>query len=197
MKLCYNPPELGQDVKTIIDEIHACAEMRRRLANFKTGSITKAASAYLWTLCEKWTPKIVVEIGTFIGNSTKVFAYWAEQVYTCDKDNDCLQRTETISTHPKTTSTDMLWALVQKGIKADLFFFDGRIQAPDLALIFRLSTPNTIYLFDDYERMEKGVLNVGMLFPYLPEHQLVQPPVKIEGSDSYTSIAALLPKELV
>lgn len=197
MKMTYEGIETDPEVRAQIERIYAFTDTLRAKARYNTGSITPAACAYLWTLCRKFSPKIVVEIGTFIGNSTLVLASHALHVYTCDKDNDCLHASPIITTHPQTTSTEMLWGLVESGVKADLFFFDGRIQGPDLALILRLSHPFTVYLFDDYERMEKGTCNVGMLYPYLKDYTLVHPPSKIEGYDTTTCIAGLVPKELV
>lgn len=195
--MTYEGMAVSESVRHYIAAVHEHADTLREKAYYKTGSITPAASAYLWTLCEKFTPQTVIEIGTFIGNSTAIFAARAQHVYTCDKDNDCIPNTEIIRTFPKTTSTDMLWSLVQYGLTADLFFFDGRIQGPDLALILRLSHPFTVYLFDDYERMEKGVCNVGMLYPYLKDYTLVHPPEKVDDYESTTCIAGLVPKELV
>ena len=175
---------------------HATTPLVER-ATYKTGSISDAAMYYLWTLCKRISPTHIVEIGTFIGNSTAVLANYGLNVYTCDKDNDCLNGTDIIHPFPKTTSTQMLWELVQKGVKADLFFFDGRIQPPDLALILRLSHPMTAYVFDDYERVEKGVVNVRLLFPYLLHHTLILPPERVADYESRTSIACLMPKEWV
>src|SRR3990167_7867319 len=196
MMMTYEGLEISVDVRLLVENIQTYAETLREKAVYKTGSISPAASAYLWTLCEKFKPQTVIEIGTFIGNSTLILAGHAKTVYTCDKDNDCIAESAVIKTYPKTRSTDMLLDLVQKNIKADLFFFDGRIQGPDLALILRLSHPFTVYLFDDYERMEKGTCNVGMLYPYLKDYTLVHPPKQVADYDTTTCIAGLIPKEL-
>ena len=197
MQMAYTLDPVPARVTAWLTTYRKHSESLRAKAAFNTGTISLAAMAYLYTLCARWRPTTVIEVGTFIGNSTVVFSKFAQDVYTCDKDNDCVRATPGVHPHPKTTSTQMLWDLVHKGVKADLFFFDGRIQGPDVALILRCSTRHTIYLFDDYERMEKGALNVDVLFHYLPEHQLVQPPAQVEGYDTTTSIAALVPKELI
>lgn len=197
MIMTYEGIEVSVDVKLLVANIQSYTETLREKAVYKTGSISPAASAYLWTLCEKFKPKTIVEIGTFIGNSTLIMAGHATTLYTCDMNNDCIAPSEVIKPYPKTGSTVMLWDLVQKGVKVDLFFFDGRIQGPDLALILRLSHPFTVYLFDDYERMEKGTCNVGMLYPYLKEYTLVHPPKQVGDYDSTTCIAGLVPKEWV
>lgn len=172
-------------------------ERLRKRADFNTGSISPASMAYLWQLIDRIKPTIAVEIGTFIGNSTQILAFFCQHVYTCDKDNDCVDRTRVIHPHPKTTSTAMLYELVRKGVKADVFFFDGRIQGPDLSLILRLSHPMTSYLFDDFNGKEKGVVNVALLYPYLRTHAFVHPPKDVNNLGGGTTIAALLPKEFV
>ena len=184
-------PEVVAELR---EQADACEQLREK-ATYKTGTISLAAAVYLRTLTERYQPKILVEIGTFIGTST--LAMKAEQIFTCDYNNDCLRSTPSIWCFPKHLSTSMLGYLVEKAMKVDFFFFDGRIQGPDLALILRLSHPMTIYAFDDYEKKEKGVVNVAMLLPYLRGYTFVAPPAKIGDLDSTTSIALLVPKELV
>lgn len=83
--------------------------------------------------------------------------------------------------------------LVADNIKADLFFFDGRIAMPDLPLILRLSHPRTVYLFDDFKGGEKGVVNVQRLSAVLPNTWAsVQPDRERE-----TTLAAIIPMEML
>lgn len=183
--------DLAGSVRDEYDSVKAdrrAADDRRAQARFNTGSIPLDTSLLLRALSRRLRPAVVVEIGTFIGNSTVALAAGAGHVYTCDKDNDCLPASATITTHPYQTSTQMLGALTEKGLKAELFFFDGRIQPPDLALILRLSRPTTVYAFDDWRAEEKGTINVRMLLPYLPDHALVPP---FSGA---SSLALLLPQ---
>lgn len=166
-------------------------EARRPLAKYNTGTISEAACLYLRALTEKVKPAVAVEIGTFIGSSA--MAIKAGHLYTCDKSNDCLPSSKRITTFGYTRSTKMLKALVARGVKADFFFVDGRIQDADEGLIMALSTPLTVYAFDDYEGLEKGVLNVDRLRPLLPTHQLIQPPPDVPGATGMTTIAVLMP----
>ena len=202
--LTYEPVSVDQVLLNLLRDKYEQCERLRPLATYNTGSISEAAGVYLYLLCERFRPRTIVEIGTFIGKSARsmtILCDGLEMLYTCDMNNDCIPSTPLITCHPKTISTQMLGGLVEKGVKADFFFFDGRIQVPDLALILRLSHPNTVYAFDDYEylngKMMKGVANIMMLHPYLKEHVLVSPPAKVGDLDSKTSIAVLVPKELV
>ena len=201
--LTYEPVSVDASVLAILRETHEQCERLRPLAAYNTGSISEAAGLYLFLLCERFRPKLVAEIGTFIGKSARSMNLCdcVERIYTCDKDNDCIPSTHWIICHPKTISTQMLGGLLDKDLKVDFFFFDGRIQVPDLALILRLSHHETVYAFDDYEylngKMMKGVANIMMLHPYLKEHVLVGPPAKVGDLDTKTTIAVLVPKELV
>lgn len=176
-----------------VREICEAAEQRRSKARYNTGTISLAAAVYLRAWCQRVLPKVAVEIGTFIGTST--FAIQAETIYTCDKDNDCVESTERIVCHPFHTSTDMLGALVVRCALVDFFFFDGRIQMEDLPLIVALSRKRTVYAFDDYEGGEKGVVNVRRLNPQIPHHRLIRPPKSVPGCEGTTTIAVLAPKE--
>lgn len=179
-----------------IDDIRAqavVAETRRSRALYNTGTISEAACLYLRALCARFAPAVAIEIGTFIGTSTLAIAAHAGRVFTCDKDNDCLRSTKTITTYPRHRSTHMLADLVHKGIRASFFFFDGRIQIEDLRLIEMLSLPGTVYAFDDHEGEEKGVINVRRLWPTLLGYTLIPPPPRVGNLDSTTTIACLVP----
>ncbi len=155
------------------------AEPRRALDRYDTGTISEAACLYLRAVTEIVRPAVAVEIGTFIGTSALAMA--ARRVYTCDKSNDCGHLAKHIVRHPYTGSTKMLAGLAARGIKAGFFFFDGRIKDADERLILDLSTPETVYAFDDYEGREKGVLNVERLAPLLPGRTLILPPDHVRG----------------
>ncbi len=171
-------------------QIRTRNENRRARANYNTGTITTEQMLQLRGLCETFKPKTIVEIGTFIGNSA--LAMKAEKIYTCDRDNDCFEATDNIVTFPRQSSTEMLGRLLEQGVKADLFFFDGRISPPDIALILRLSHPETIYIFDDYFPGQKGITNVTRLVPFLgKERKLVEPDHRLEGR---SALAAILPQ---
>lgn len=178
---------------TALQILRADNEKRRAKAKYNTGSITLAQMAQLRALCLKQQPKVIVEIGTFIGNST--LAMQAKQIYTCDGRNDCFPKTSGIQTFPFTKSTAMFQTLVNQGVKADLFFFDGRIKPDaDLPLIQALSHPGTIYVMDDYKDMEKGVINAKLLATMLPQGWvLVEPDHRLAGE---STLAAFAPKRL-
>jgi predicted O-methyltransferase YrrM len=173
----------------------AAAETRRALAAYDTGTVSVAASVVLRAITRSLRPRTAIEVGTFIGTSTD--AIQSDRIYTCDKDNDCVPSTQRIRAFPKTRSTMMLKRLVVAREHAEFFFFDGRIQDEDLVLIERLSTPTTVYAFDDYEwnhkgSPEKGVINVDKLRPRLtPAYELFTPPEEVCGLPQKTTIAVL------
>lgn len=175
-----------------VKAIQAEAEPLRASAKFNTGSIPEAAGVALRALTTWLKPTTIIEVGTFIGVSTQ--AMESERIYTCDRSNDCLSSTRRIRCHPYQGSTQMLGPLVDQGVKADVFFFDGRIQLPDLPLILRLSTPDTVYVFDDYLGAEKGVSNVGLLRPYLKDYALITPVGIVRNT---MTLALLVPRRLL
>lgn len=169
--VCFSNPDPNW-----LDELQvqfAIAEARRPLARFNTGSIPLETALLLRAVCAWRRPKVVVEIGTFIGKST--LALRGDVIYTCDKDNDCLPSTRQIRTHPYTSSTEMLRRLAGDNVVADLFFFDGRLSGADVGLIKQLSAPETVYAFDDFNEGGKGLANWRRLSGSLPRHGLVEP----------------------
>lgn len=171
-----------------LQEKYAEAETLRSKAKFNTGSISLEAGLLLRAICNWKRPDTVIEVGTFIGKSTQ--ALHARRIYTCDKDNDCIPSTDVIRTHPYMTSTEMLRQLHGEGVKADLFFFDGRLRDEDIPLVLALSAPEAVYVVDDYVSNQKGVANIAKLLPHLPKHGLVTPYKPFAGR---ATIAMLVP----
>ena len=67
-----------------------------KVAEFPTeaGSISITSSIYLWLLSKYFSPKNVLEVGTYIGRSTLALAFGGKdsiaKLYTCDGTFDCL-----------------------------------------------------------------------------------------------------------
>ena len=156
------------DLPELIVNMTVCGP-RRAKARYNTGTIPFEAAAYLRAICRRYTPEVIVEVGTFIGTST--LALQASRIYTCDERNDCFpDDTPRILTYPYRSSTDML-AQIHEPV--DLFFFDGRIRPDDLPHIQRLMTPRTVFVVDDYVDQQKGVANVQALASSIPLHTLI------------------------
>lgn len=160
------------------------------------GSISLDSSFYLWLITKYFSPKNVCEIGTYIGRSTIIMASAAgeglEAIYTCDGTYDCMDFSlldgsdfsqskisngKKIKYFGKTMSTEMLGEILQTGKKIDFCFIDGRISNEDCALFEKVFTEDAVIVIDDFEGVEKGVINVMMLRNKFPGHVLLEPPV--------------------
>jgi predicted O-methyltransferase YrrM len=179
--------------RQVLNDVAYC-EMLRKRAAYDTGTISDDSCVILREVTERLKPRVIVEIGTFIGRSTLSMKA-TEHIYTCDMSNDCFPSSEFITAHPNVPSTlflNRLWT--EKKLLVDFFFFDGRIQLNDLSLILSMSHPETVYAFDDYaitERYEKGVINVRLMHALLPHHILFEPEPDVDST-----IAFLIPKEM-
>jgi predicted O-methyltransferase YrrM len=139
------------------------ADLERRFREIGGGPYCIDAKVGYWLFClaHFYEPKTVCEIGTYRGRSATALALGMEsgKLWTCDKDNDWLVPSPNqvqIIQHRKMGSTSMLSEMKEL---IDLFFFDGRVQVDDVPHIKRLSHKNTVYVFDDFEGLEKGVHN--------------------------------------
>lgn len=174
-------------------------DMLRGGADYNTGSVSVDAMYTLFCITNFFKPKVIAEVGTFIGNSTYAMSEGAGdhcEIHTCDFSNDIsLEESIGAVQYPKTSSTDMLSKLVEQNKKVDLMFFDGRLSQDDVSLIGKLVTHETVFVFDDFEGVEKGVANVG-LFLSQPgvkvTYHLVYPP-----KDLNCNIAMLVPRKHV
>ena len=81
----------------------------------------------------------------------------------------------------------------------DMVFLDGRLRKQDLQLLDPLITEDTIFVLDDFEGMEKGVINLTQLMSMekLRNHFLLFPPstswLAQRGYTSHSVSAVLMP----
>lgn len=178
--------------------IIAAAEPRRAHAQYNTGSIPLETALQLRAACHYYQPRVVAEIGTFIGTSTLALRA-TEALYTCDRDNDCMPPSGNIHPHPYQSSTQMLQRMFDDGYanQVDLFFFDGRLSPSDIPLIESLSHPRTIYLFDDCSARppsDKGLANIKQLTTIVPDHVLAPPNPHFAGRSTLGALLPTLPR---
>jgi predicted O-methyltransferase YrrM len=185
-------------------------EKLRKKADYNTGSISNAAAWCIYCVVKYFAPQNIMEIGTFIGKSSWSMAKAQDENYTtnsyfvtCDLSNDItipwVGKTK-FKQFKKQSSTEMLKS---EQISPDLVFMDGRIQTQDLVLFEKLINPKTIILLDDFEGVEKGVVNYMQLkkLKKLSSHFLVYPCERNRlekiGETSHSTTAVLLPNNLI
>jgi hypothetical protein len=161
-------------------------ERLRSQADYNTGSISAAACWALMAVAHYFKPKTVIEVGTFIGKSTLSLLRGMEfagvsyrKIYTCDFSNDIelpFGQNQVVQ-FPRASSTDMFQKLHDEGVVCDLLALDGRLQPGDFELLGALLHQHSIILLDDFEGVEKGVINGSSLMQSLQKtHTLVYPP---------------------
>ncbi len=154
------------------DKLEAMAESRQRYrltADYNTGSVSVGDAAELYRLVKFFSPEIIAEVGTFIGTSTMAM-YMADEyfrIYTCDMSNDIPalfeDADEVIKYFPKTSSTQMFKQMAETELGIDLLYLDGRVQEEDFQYFPKIIHDQTIFVFDDFEGIEKGVVNAMRL----------------------------------
>jgi hypothetical protein len=177
------------------------AEIRRKAADYQTGSILESEAYALMAVAEHFKARVVIEVGTFVGLSTTALASVStvEAVYTCDASNDCLPSDSVIRTFPKKTSTDMLRHLVQR-VQADFCFFDGALSVEDVQILRKITFPDAIYAVHDYGYGQKvrrtgvietvprkGTGNINLLLCTLDDYEVIAP-------EEEASLALLIPE---
>ena len=141
----------------------------RKESDYNTGSITSSAAWSLFSVVLFFKPKIIVEVGSFIGKSTISMALAADfnidqnkcKIYCCDHSNEIVLpdiSDTVIKQFHKTSSTEMLKSF-STDIKFDIVHLDGRLQKEDFNLLRNNLTEKTIFILDDFEGIEKGVAN--------------------------------------
>ncbi len=178
------------------------------------GSISLESTKMLWLLARYFSPKIVGEIGTYIGRSTLAISFGGinsvEKIFTCDgtfdeldlkviqqnlPNSEKVSSIEKINYFGKTMSTDMLTKVKEQGNEIDFLFLDGRISPKDCELLVETTSSDCVILVDDFEGVEKGVSNVFMLRSVFKGHLLIEPEV-LEGFDR-GNLAVLVPSSIL
>ena len=161
--------EAATDINTVVIP-HS--DIVAKSFTYMTGSISAPAAQLIWLLARHFQPKGIAEAGTFIGRSTLSLYIGAKQtlefLVTCDFSQNTWRAPTTkagdkFSYFGMTSSTQMFQRLVEEDRKIDLSFFDGRITPEDLNLIEKLATPQAVFVLDDFEGVEKGVVNAPHL----------------------------------
>ncbi len=168
-KILDNSFNLRQSYLSKFYEQIESLEKLRKDADYNTGTITSSSALLLYSIVLYFKPSVIAEVGSFIGKSTFSMAFAADTyknnyetiIHTCDNSNDIdfpnLTSTKIIQ-YKKKSSTEMFSAL-DKSITIDLIHIDGRLQKEDFPLIKNLLRDETIFVLDDFETVEKGVIN--------------------------------------
>jgi hypothetical protein len=144
----------------------------------------------LFLAAHKRSPRLIAEVGTYIGNSAASMALGAGlsgqavQLITCDL-HPCTQTPLDGLSLPQGSgahvvqgsSTQMFQALAAKQAKLDMLHLDGRLMPEDLKLLAQLLKDDTLIALDDCEGDEKGHMNLDLLrrAGLLKQHVYVEP----------------------
>jgi predicted O-methyltransferase YrrM len=148
-----------------IEKIIADQQTHRAKADYNTGSVSYDDAVDLYKIVTFFNPKVIAEVGTFIGVSTRTMRLAAPdaQIYTCDMSNDIDLDLTGVTQYPKKPSHEMFEDMEKKEVKADLVYLDGRLSEKDIPRLLNVITPDTVFVLDDFEGVEKGVANAMTL----------------------------------
>ena len=180
-------------------------------AKYKTGSISSVSGLILYYLTKYFQPEKILEVGTYIGKSTISMAYAMDEnktknsyIATCDDSNDIKlpwNGNTKINQYGLSSSTIMM---ENEKEKFDFIFLDGRLQKEDMKFLDKLCHEKTIFVLDDFEGIEKGVVNLMSLqsTPNFKRYFLIRPPSSsfLEKINPFTEscpTAVFLPLSLV
>ena len=149
--------------KIIEDQQHL-----REQADYKTGSVSYDDAIELYKVTKFFNPRHIAEVGTFIGVSTRTMMLACDPVYiyTCDHSNNINLNDEGFVQYPNKPSHEMFADLAQKEVKVDLVYLDGRLSPKDVEPLSKIIHDDTVFVFDDFEGVEKGVINAMMVESY-------------------------------
>ena len=180
-------------------------------ATYKTGSISSVSGLILYYLTKYFQPEKILEVGTFIGKSTISMAYAMDEnktknsyIVTCDASNDIKlpwKGNTKINQYRLSTSTIMM---EKEKEKFDFIFLDGRLQKEDIKFLDKLCHEKTIFILDDFEGVEKGVVNLMAIknISIFKRYFLIKPPSssflkKINPFSETCPTAVFLPLSLI
>jgi len=160
------------------------------LQRTNSGSIGIGSALSLFLATHKRAPKLIAEVGTYIGNSAAAIGFGAGltgeavQLITCDM-HPCTQQPFAGLQLPEGSqakvvqgsSTQMFEFLASKGAQLDMLHLDGRLMKDDLPLLGKLLKPDTLIALDDCEGDEKGHMNLDVLrrAGLIQKHVFIEP----------------------
>lgn len=149
-----------------IEKIVEDQQKLRSEADYNTGSLPAEDAFELYKVVKFFQPKAIAEVGTFIGVSTMVMDLATDiaAIYTCDFSNDInLNMTANVIQYPKKASHEMFADIANREAKVDLVYLDGRLSQQDFEPLSKITHMDTVFVLDDFEGIEKGVINAVML----------------------------------
>jgi len=150
----------------IIERIVEEQQSLRSEAEYNTGSLPYDDAIELYKVVKFFQPKVIAEVGTFIGVSTLTMNLAMERlvdIYTCDVSNHIDLDVPNIFQYRKMASPDMFKDMANKEVKVDLVYLDGRLGQDDIEPLSKIIHDKTVFVMDDFEGTEKGVANAMML----------------------------------
>ena len=139
----------------------------REQADYKTGSVPVEDAIDLFLITKYFKPRVIAEVGTFIGVSTMVMDLatgTTAQIRTCDVSNRIdLAHFGNIEQYFHTPSHEMFKDMAEEELKVDLVYLDGRLGQDDIEPLSKIIHDKTVFVLDDFEGVEKGVANAMML----------------------------------
>lgn len=152
-----------ETVEKIVEDQQAL----RSQADYNTGSLPYDDAIELYKVVRFFQPKVIAEVGTFIGVSTMVMDLAtknAAKIRTCDVSNRIdLAHFGNIEQYFHTPSHEMFKDMAEEELKADLIYLDGRLGQDDIEPLNKIIHERTVFVLDDFEGTEKGVANAMML----------------------------------
>ena len=151
-----------EEVEKIVEDQQAL----RNQADYNTGSLPVEDAIELFRIVRFFQPRLIAEVGTFIGVSTMVMdrATDIAAIYTCDVSNNIpLNMTPNVHQYPHKPSHEMFKEIADEGLKMGLIYLDGRLTQQDVEPLNKIIHDETVFVMDDFEGTEKGVANAMML----------------------------------
>lgn len=153
----------------------------REQADYNTGSVPVDDAFELYKVVRFFQPKVIAEVGTFIGVSTMVIDLatgTTAQIRTCDASNRIdlplyPEQSKLIEQYFHTPSHEMFKDMAEQDMKVDLVYLDGRLGHDDIEPLSKIIHDKTVFVMDDFEGVEKGVANAMMV--EAPNRVLIYP----------------------
>jgi len=154
---------------------------------------------FLYLLIRKFKPKVIVEIGTWIGSTCFSMAQAVRKngvgkIVTIDIKNACQIPSEyddIIEYNPNTYSSVVLDRMIKAGEQIDLMFNDGMVDEFGMKLINQLFHVNSIFVTHDYvppfDKGNDAVIEFMEHYKYIKSCNILAPPIDVNWKMSKNS----------
>jgi len=146
--------------------------------DIETRAIPEEDFEVLESLIKKYNPKIILEVGTWIGTSAMAMDMISNgaKIYTCDEHNMCVYESPNVTFY-HCSGKSVLAIMPRRNIQPDFIFIDAGMRKY-IPSVLAAMTKDFVFVVHDYVQGSKGWRNMEALKKLVKNITIIKPSEK-------------------